>query len=123
MKFRSIRPVALFLILLALVLLLVLPLQAHIFPVTPAQNLQQAWRLAGDTGRFHYQTNVLQTTHPTVMLKNANRHDQTKQFMVEGELDHPAGQMLMQMRTQENGQAKVIDLKVRSEERRVGKEC
>ncbi len=112
MKFRAVRSLALFLILFALTLLLVFPLQARLFPVTPAQNLQQAWRLAGDIGRFHYQTNVLQTTHPTVMLKNANRHDQTKQFMVEGDLDHPAGQMTMQMRTHEDGQAKVVDLKV-----------
>ncbi|MCX6047480.1 MAG: LamG domain-containing protein, partial [Chloroflexi bacterium] len=112
MKPRSIRSFALFCALFAIVLWLALPLQARTFPITAVQNLQQAWRLASHTGRFHYQTNVQQTIHPTVMLKNANRHAQTKQFIVEGELDQPAGQMTIQLHTYEAGQQRVIDLKV-----------
>ena len=106
------RSYLLFCILPVVVLLLSTPLLATGYPVTATQQLQQTWRLAQRVGRFHYQTDVIQTTHPAITLRNANRHAKTKQFQVAGEMDMPNNRMALQIQTKGAGQAQLIDLKI-----------
>ncbi len=99
-------------LLILVVLLVALPLQARTMPITDAQRLQQAWRMATAIGRFHYQTAARQSTHPTVSLKNAGRQVKTKQFRVEGEINLPQRQMKLQLHSGQGSQARVTELKV-----------
>ena len=102
----------LFVALVAMVAPVAAALQAQMLPLSPAQQLQATWRHASAIGRFHYQTNLLQTTHPTVSLKNAGRQVKTKQVRVEGAIDLPNEQMTLQLRTNQGGQERITDLKV-----------
>ena len=87
-------------------------LQAQLLPLSSSQQLQAAWQAATTIGRFHYQTQVLQTTHPTVSLQNAGRQVKTKQMRVEGAIDLPGERMALQLHTSQGGQERVTELKV-----------
>ena len=87
-------------------------LQAQLLPLSSSQQLQAAWQAATAIGRFHYQTQVLQTTHPTVSLQNAGRQVKTKQMRVEGAIDLPGERMALQLHTSQGGQERVTELKV-----------
>ena len=87
-------------------------LQAQILPLSSAQQLHAAWRAATAIGRFHYQTQVIQTTHPTISLQNAGRQVKTKQMRVEGAIDLPNERMALQLHTSQGGQERVTELKV-----------
>jgi uncharacterized repeat protein (TIGR01451 family) len=87
-------------------------LQAQVLPLSSSQQLQAAWRVATAIGRFRYQTQVIQTTHPTVSLQNAGRQVKTKQMRVEGAIDLPNEHMALQLHTSQGGQERVTELKV-----------
>ncbi len=53
-----------------LLLLILWPSFVQAIPLTDQQRLEGAWRSAGQTGSYRYQSNLLQTTHPTNKLVN-----------------------------------------------------
>ncbi len=61
------------------------------------RDLQRAWGLAGDIGKYRYHTTVVQTLHPVLSLDNVGRTARTDQYVIEGEMDAPAGRMTLQM--------------------------
>ncbi|MCP4543086.1 MAG: LamG domain-containing protein, partial [Chloroflexi bacterium] len=75
--------------------------------LTDAEQLKQAWEYAADVGVYRYQTDVLQTTHPTEKLVNVGRSSKIDRFSVVGMMDRPND--TMQMRIQADG---TIELKV-----------
>jgi hypothetical protein len=87
-------------------------LQAQVLPLSSSQQLQAAWRVATAIGRFRYQTQVIQTTHPTISLQNAGRQVKTKQMRVEGAIDLLNEHMALQLHTSQGGQERVTELKV-----------
>jgi len=87
-------------------------LQARILQISDTQRLQKAWQAATAIGRFHYQTNAQQTTHPTISLKNAGRQSKTKQFRVEGDIDLRNERMILHLHTNQGRQERVTELKV-----------
>ena len=76
-------------------------------PLTDAQELKQAWEYAATVGVYRYQTNVLQTTHPTLRLNNAGRGSKTDRITVAGLMDRPNDTMLMQIQGKSDIELKV----------------
>ncbi len=81
-------------------------------PLTIAQQLQHAWRQASAIGQYQYQTDVLQTIHPTAKLENAGRQTQTQTLTVEGEMNRPGEAMTLCITNGNAGSTRVIDLRV-----------
>jgi len=73
------------------------PSLAAPLPLTDQQQLERAWRDAGDIGRFQYRTNVIQTIHPTARLSNAGRHSTTKHFSAAGMIDRSSQDMQLRL--------------------------
>ena len=72
-----------------------------------ADQLKQAWKYAGEVGVYRYQTDVIQTTHPTLNLVNVGRSAKTERIMVSDLMDRPND--TMQMKIQADGS---IEIKV-----------
>ena len=51
--------------------------------VTAKQQLDRAWRFAGDVGSYQCRADVVQTTHPTPRLENAGRQTKSTRLTVE----------------------------------------
>lgn len=62
-------------------------------PLSARESLHQAWQSAGNSGRYEYRTEILQTTHPTMRLENAGRSAHTARVMIDGEMDVQAERM------------------------------
>jgi len=102
--------VYLILVLLGLAMIGIIPTIVTAGPLSSAQNLRAAWHYAADLGVYRYQTNVLQTVHPTTKLANVGRSSKTQSFSVSGQMDKPNDSMQMTMSS--DGGSNVIDLKV-----------
>lgn len=104
--------------LLGLVLVAVLgalwawPLHAAALPATARQELMQAWRFANTVGRYSYETDLVQTTHPTAQLSNVGKHPQSERLTILGEMDRPEDRVTLQMQQRAGTQLQVVDLKV-----------
>jgi len=68
-------------------------------PLTAKNQLERAWKFAGDIGSYEYNSRVLQTDHPTPHLKNAGRSPRTKQITAKGMVDLPNKAMSMKLWT------------------------
>jgi hypothetical protein len=81
--------------LVVLTALLLWPTLVTAIPLTPKQEVDSAWRFAGDVGSYQYRTDVIQTTHPTARLENAGRNIKSTRMTVEGAIDQASETMNM----------------------------
>lgn len=81
--------------LVGLMALLLWPTLVTAVPLTPKQQVDRAWRFAGDVGSYQYRTDVVQTTNPTARLENAGRNPKSTRMTVEGVLDRASETMEM----------------------------
>ncbi len=70
-----------------LLLLVVWPALSRAVSMTDQHRLEKAWRFAGQVGSYEYQTNAVQTTHPTQGVRNAGRSSRSKHFAISGMMD------------------------------------
>ena len=64
--------------------------------------IARALEQAGESGQYHYQTTIAQTTHPTLNVENVGRTARTEYFELEGEVDVPAARMSLQLTAANN---------------------
>ncbi|MEM7028051.1 MAG: hypothetical protein AAF629_00560 [Chloroflexota bacterium] len=60
---------------------------------TPAQAIQNAWRLARDSGHYQFRTDIEQITYPAPSLENVGRSNEIDTLYMEGQTDIPAERM------------------------------
>ena len=87
--------------------LLVIALPLHTVTADPIpdpaadQVLQSAWERAREAGAYHFNTRVVQTTHPAPALANVGRGSREEVIYLDGEADLP--QRTLDMRLHQNG--------------------
>ena len=96
--------------LISLSLLMLWPLIGSAAPMTAPRKLADAWQDAADIGVYHYETNIIQTTHPTHKLVNVGRSSDTQVMSISGFMDKPKDSM--HMLVSGNGQGQVLELKL-----------
>ncbi len=64
---------------------------------TSQQRVEESWRLANDTGSYHYTSTVMQTNHPTENVRNAGRSSTHSQISVEGAIDRSTESMNLKL--------------------------
>jgi len=57
--------------------------------ISADEAVQRAWRLALETGIYHFSTNVEQTIYPTPAVANVGRSSRTETFYLEGDVNTP----------------------------------
>ena len=62
------------------------------------QEVAQALDQAGDSGQYRYQTTVVQTHYPTLLLENVGRSARVETIELNGTVDVPADSMMLQMK-------------------------
>ena len=90
--------------LLALLSLLILAIPSLVVADSNSaqEALQSAWERATANGRYQYQADVIQTTHPTARLENVGRTDQVQYLTVSGEMDNRQETMQLEMQSGNN---------------------
>jgi uncharacterized repeat protein (TIGR01451 family) len=104
--------VALLLALLGLLTLLVWPTLMSAAPLTAFQRLQAAWGQANERGQYHYQTTLVQNTHPTAKLENVGRRPITQRMVIEGQVNRPNDLLTLRVQGLSGGEQRAIELKV-----------
>lgn len=64
-------------------------------PPTPEELVQAAWRRAQQSGVYHYNTEIVQTTYPAPMLANVGRSAREDRLYLEGQTNLPQREMLL----------------------------
>ncbi|HRW08999.1 MAG TPA: hypothetical protein P5121_28035, partial [Caldilineaceae bacterium] len=66
-------------------------------PATASAQIQRALKNAASSGRYQYQTELLQTLHPTMRLENVGRTTRTTRAVMAGEMDRRNETMRFQL--------------------------
>ncbi|MEA3395909.1 MAG: hypothetical protein U9R05_00410 [Chloroflexota bacterium] len=64
-------------------------------PLSPEQTVQRAWRLAQESGAYHFSTEIVQTTYPAPALVNVGRSSRQDTLHIEGQTNLPARTLQM----------------------------
>lgn len=64
-------------------------------PLSPEQTVQRAWRLAQESGAYHFATEIVQTTYPAPALVNVGRSSRQDTLHIEGQTNLPARTLQM----------------------------
>ena len=95
--------ICLFTGLVALALSQTLPaVMAKTIQPTARQQVAQAIDQASESGQYRYNTTVVQTYHPTLLLENVGRTTRVETHQINGEVDVPADSMTMQIKAASN---------------------
>lgn len=100
------------LVALFLAMLMAWPSITNAVPQTAAHELQRAWRQALTIGQYQYQTELLQTIHPTAKLENVGRRPQVQTMRIAGEMDRPGESMTVQITNDSAGNQSTLDLRI-----------
>lgn len=74
---------------------------------TARQQVAQAIAQAGESGQYHYQTTIVQTHNPTLLLENVGRSARVETIELDGEVDVPADRMTLQLRAANNPELQI----------------
>jgi Ni/Co efflux regulator RcnB len=66
---------------------------------SPEQAVQRAWRLAQESGAYHFTTEIVQTTDPAPTLANVGRSSRRETLTIEGQTNLPERELLMTLRS------------------------
>ncbi|MCB9433303.1 MAG: hypothetical protein H6668_15110 [Ardenticatenaceae bacterium] len=84
--------------LLALAVSQTLPaVMAKTRPPTASQQVAQAIDQANNSGQYRYESTIVQTYHPTLLLENVGRSTRVETQKISGEVDVPADSMTLQI--------------------------
>ncbi|MEM7034973.1 MAG: hypothetical protein AAF629_35865, partial [Chloroflexota bacterium] len=86
---------------LGLLTLFLWPSLVAAVPLTTQNQFDRVWKLAQDIGRYEFSTNVAQTVHPTLHVKNIGRSPSTTHMTADGLVDMPGEIMEFNLRTQD----------------------
>ncbi len=75
-------------------------------PPSPEQIIRNAWELAQESGRYHFATDIEQTTYPAPKLANVGRSSHKDQVYLEGQANLPDRSLTMSLWT---GQGHALD--------------
>ncbi|MGD8856315.1 MAG: hypothetical protein PVG33_08315, partial [Chloroflexota bacterium] len=69
---------------------------------TARQQVTQAIEQAGDSGQYRYESTIVQTYHPTLLLENVGRTTRVETHQINGEVNVPADSMTLRIRAANN---------------------
>ncbi|MGD8585107.1 MAG: hypothetical protein PVJ75_07145, partial [Chloroflexota bacterium] len=69
---------------------------------TARQQVTQAIEQAGDSGQYRYESTIVQTYHPTLLLENVGRTTRVETHQINGEVNVPADSMTLRIRAAKN---------------------
>lgn len=71
-------------------------------PPSARQQVAQAITQANDSGQYSYQSTIVQTYHPTLLLENVGRTARVETHQINGEVNVPADSMTLQISAANN---------------------
>ena len=95
--------------LIGLAVLLIWPSFVAAVPLTASQQVQASWNFASDLARYDYQTDLLQTIHPTNKLLNLGRQSRQEHIQISGYTDRLNEQFYMKLNGKHALEMKVED--------------
>ena len=85
-------------VLITLIGLLAVPIYTQAAPsASPQADLERAWTLAQQSGRYNFTTRLVQTTHPAPSVTNVGRGSRVETVYLEGETDLAADVLVMRV--------------------------
>ncbi len=69
-------------------------------PPSAEQVVQNAWRLARESGAYHFKSEIVQTTYPAPALSNVGRSSRKETMYVDGQMNLPERSLLMRLYNQ-----------------------
>ena len=78
------------------------PIMANSIEPTARQQVANAIEQAGESGQYSYQTTVVQTFHPTLLLQNVGRTARVETTRLDGEVDVAADRMTFNLTAANN---------------------
>ncbi|MCA9998292.1 MAG: hypothetical protein KDE56_21165, partial [Anaerolineales bacterium] len=75
---------------------------AKTVPSTARQQVAQAIAQANNSGQYRYESTIVQTYHPTLLLENVGRTPRVETHKISGEVDVPADSMTLQISAANN---------------------
>jgi len=97
MKSKSVSRLLICLICLGALSLLIWPAPLVSMPLSPRQQVQNAWERALNQDGYRYTSTIIQTVHPTLRLENAGLSSQETRMYMEGEVNRPQELLRLQL--------------------------